>query len=228
MKAIFSLTYSLFLLFQLQTLGKVSKYGKIRIVVYGSKEFVFYRLYSPALANQPDALKLKLPFLLLDNIFYKTLHAHVNRMITNFLFFPVTVLFSCFHSWSHAQQNIQNKFMQTKGIRWWSKNYTLVSAPSIGRFFLPFTIEVFSFFLFRQLCLHISDSLHFFTLFLTNSLKKCQRKSFKNEYSTFCNFRILYHQPILQVDYRCCLISLLVSHNNFCHYKNYFDVMWQM
>ena len=98
MKAIFSLTYSLFLLFQLQTLGKVSKYGKIRIVVYGSKEFVFYRLYSPALASQPDALKLKLPFLLLDNIFYKTLHAHVNRMITNFLFFPVVVLFSSFHS----------------------------------------------------------------------------------------------------------------------------------
>ena len=27
------------------------------------------------------------------------------------------------------------KFMQTKGIRLWSKNYTLVSASSIGRFF---------------------------------------------------------------------------------------------
>ena len=39
--------------------------------------------------------------------------------------------------------------MQTKGIRLWSKNRTLVSAPSIGRFFLPITIEpFFPFFLF--------------------------------------------------------------------------------
>ena len=76
--------------------------------------------------------------------------------------------------------------MQTKGIRLWSKNHTLVSAPSIGRFFLPITIEpFFPFFLFRQLCLYISDSLHVFTLFLTDSLKKCQTKSFENEYSTF-------------------------------------------
>ena len=79
--------------------------------------------------------------------------------------------------------------MQTKRIRLWSQNYTLVSAPSIDRFFsqtrcsfCPF----FFFFLFRQLCLYISDSLHLFTLFLTDSLKKCQTKSFENEYSTFC------------------------------------------
>ena len=45
----------------------------------------------------------------------------------------------------------------------------------------------FSFFFFRQLCLYISDSLYLFTLFLTDSLKKCQTKSFENEYSTFCN-----------------------------------------
>ena len=71
--------------------------------------------------------------------------------------------------------------MQTKGIRLWSKNHSLVSAPSIGRFFLPITIEpFFPFFLFRQLCLYISDSLHLFTLFLTDSLKKCQTKKLKN------------------------------------------------
>ena len=34
-----------------------------------------------------------------------------------------------------VHQNIQIKFMQTKGIHIWSKNHTLVSAPSIGRFF---------------------------------------------------------------------------------------------
>ena len=37
------------------------------------------------------------------------------------------------------------------------------------------------FFLFRQLCLYISDSLHLFTLFLTDSLEKCQTKSFEND-----------------------------------------------
>ena len=56
-----------------------------------------------------------------------------------------------------------------------------------------------SFFLFRQLCLYISDSLHLFTLFLTDSLEKCQTKSFENEYSTFCNFQILYHKSTLQI-----------------------------
>ena len=78
--------------------------------------------------------------------------------------------------------------MQTKRIRLWSKNHTLVSALSIGRFFYQSRCSFFPlFFLFRQLCLYISDSLHLFTLFLTDSLKKCQTKSFKNEYSTFCN-----------------------------------------
>ena len=48
-------------------------------------------------------------------------------------------------------------------------------------------MSFFPFFLFRQLCLYISDSLHLFTLFLTNSLEKCQTKSFENEYFTFCN-----------------------------------------
>ena len=61
-----------------------------------------------------------------------------------------------------------------------------------------FTNHDRAFFLFRQLCLYISDSLHLFTLFLTNSLKKCQTKSFENEYSTFCNFQILYHKSTLQ------------------------------
>ena len=51
-----------------------------------------------ALASQSEALKLKLPFLLLDNIFYKTLHAHVNTLITNFLFLPMAVLLSIFPS----------------------------------------------------------------------------------------------------------------------------------
>ena len=90
--------------------------------------------------------------------------------------------------------------MQTKGIRLWSKNHTLVSAPSIGRFFLPIMIEpFFPFFLFRQLCLYISDSLHLFTLILTDSLEKYQTKSFENEYSTFCNFQILHHKSTLQI-----------------------------
>ena len=53
---------------------------------------------------------------------------------------------------------------------------------------LPITIELFSFFVFRQLHLYKSDSLHLFTLFLTDSLKKCQTKSFENEYSTFTNY----------------------------------------
>ena len=50
----------------------------------------------PALASQSEALKLKLPFLLLDNIFYKTLPAYVNIMITNFLFLPVAALLFIF------------------------------------------------------------------------------------------------------------------------------------
>ena len=42
------------------------------------------------------SFKLKLLFLLLDNIFYKTLHAHVNIMTTYFLFLPVAVLLFIF------------------------------------------------------------------------------------------------------------------------------------
>ena len=60
-------------------------------------------------------------------------------------------------------------------------------------------IEPFFPFFFRQLCLYISDSLHLFTLFLTDSLEKCQTKSFANEYSTFCNFQILYHKSAIRL-----------------------------
>ena len=94
--------------------------------------------------------------------------------------------FLSFHPGSNVHQNIQTKLMQTKGIRLWSKNYTLVSAPSIGRFFCQSRYSSFYLFLFRQLCLYITDSLHLFTSFLTDSLEKCQTKSFENEYSTFC------------------------------------------
>ena len=37
---------------------------------------------------------------------------------------------------------IQTKFMQTKGIRLWSKNHSLVSAPSIGRYFLRIRFNI--------------------------------------------------------------------------------------
>ena len=73
----------------------------------------------PALASQSEALNLKLPFLLLDNIFDKTLHAHVNIMITNFLFLPVAVLLFIFpplkpRTSKHPNQiygNKKNSFM---------------------------------------------------------------------------------------------------------------------
>ena len=55
------------------------------------------------------------------------------------------------------------------------------------------------FFLFRQLCLYISDSLHLFTLFLTDSLKKCQTKNFENEYSTVCNST---NEKVTESDYK--------------------------
>ena len=58
--------------------------------------------------------------------------------------------------------------------------------------FTNYDIAFFPFFLFRQLCLYISDSLHLFTLFLTDSLEKCQTKSYENEYSTFCSLKSLY------------------------------------
>ena len=57
---------------------------------------------------------------------------------------------------------------------------------------LPIMIELFPFFFFRQLCLYTSDSRHFFTLFLTDSLEKCQTKSFENECSTFYRARPIY------------------------------------
>ena len=73
----------------------------------------------PALTSQSEALKLKLPFLLLDNIFYKTLHAHVNIMTTNFLFLAVAVLLFTFpplkpRTLKHPNQiyaNKRNSFM---------------------------------------------------------------------------------------------------------------------
>ena len=43
-----------------------------------------------------NSRKKVLAFLLLDNIFCKTLHAHVNIMITNFLFLPEAVLLFIF------------------------------------------------------------------------------------------------------------------------------------
>ena len=48
------------------------------------------------LVSQSEVLKLKLPSLLLDNISYKTLHEHVNTMITNFLFLLVAVFLFIF------------------------------------------------------------------------------------------------------------------------------------
>ena len=65
----------------------------------------------PALASQSEALKLKLPFLPYDNIFYKTLHAHTNIMTTNFLFLPVAVLLFTFpplksRTLKHPNQNL--------------------------------------------------------------------------------------------------------------------------
>ena len=92
-----------------------------------------------------------------------------------------------FHLSTLEATYIKTKFMQTKGIRLWSKNHALVVAPFIGRFLYQSRCSFCPFFLFRQLCLYISNSLHLFTLFLTDSLEKCQTKSFENEYSTFCN-----------------------------------------
>ena len=49
----------------------------------------------------------------------------------------------------------------------------------------PFTNHEEVFFLFRQLCLYISDSLYLFHFTLTDSLKKCETKSFEDEYPAF-------------------------------------------
>ena len=70
----------------------------------------------PALAGQSEALKLKLPFLLLDNIFYKTLHAHVNITITNFLFLPLAVLFSIFPLLKPRTSKHPNQIYANKNI----------------------------------------------------------------------------------------------------------------
>ena len=50
----------------------------------------------PALASQSEALELKLLSPLQDNISYKTLHAHINVMITNFPFLLMAVLLFIF------------------------------------------------------------------------------------------------------------------------------------
>ena len=73
----------------------------------------------PTLVSQSEALKLKLPFLPWDNIFYKTLHVHVNIMTTNFLFLPVALLLFTFpllkpRTSKHPNQiyaNKKNSFM---------------------------------------------------------------------------------------------------------------------
>ena len=49
-----------------------------------------------------------------------------------------------------------------------------------------------------------------FTLSLTDSLEKCPTKSFENEYSTFCNFQILYHKS--------ALYSFTTMGSERCHY----------
>ena len=117
--------------------------------------FLRTKAHWPAFASQTEALKLKHPFLLLDNIFYKTLHADVNIMITNFLFLPVAVLLFIFPPLKPRTSNIQTKFMQTKGIRLWSKNHTLVSAPSVGRFFYQSRYSFFPLFFFFVNCVSI-------------------------------------------------------------------------
>ena len=76
--------------------------------------FLRIKAHWPALASQSEALKLKLPFLLLDNIFYKTLPAHMNIIITNFLFLPVAVLLFIFPplkplTSKHPNQSYANK-----------------------------------------------------------------------------------------------------------------------
>ena len=58
--------------------------------------FLRTQAHWPALASQSKALKLKIPFLPWDNLFYKTLHAHTNIMTTNFLFLPVALLLFTF------------------------------------------------------------------------------------------------------------------------------------
>ena len=86
-----------------------------------------------------------------------------------------------------------NQIYANKKNSLWSKNYTLVSTPSIGCFFYQSRCSFFPFFSFLSIVSLFTDSLYLFTLFLMDSLEKCQTKSFENEYSTFCDFQILYH-----------------------------------
>ena len=112
-------------------------------------------------------------------------------MTTIFLFLPVAVLLFTFpplkpRTSKHPNQiyaNKRNSFMVYKShISFRSFYWSLL---------LPIMIELFSLFFFVNCVLYISDSLHLFTLFLTDSLEKCQTKSFENEYSTFCYYNML-------------------------------------
>ena len=116
-------------------------------------------------------------------------------MTTNFLFLPVAVLLFTFpllkpRTLKHPNQIYANKRNSCMVYK------SHISFRSYWSLLLSTMIELF--FRFRQLCLYITDSLHLFTQFLTDSLEKCQTKSFENEYSTFCNFQILYHKSTLQ------------------------------
>ena len=100
---------------------------------------------------------------LFDNISYKTLHVHVNTAITNFLFLPVAVLLFIFLPLKRFTSKHPNQiYAKKKGIRVWPKNHILGSAPSTGRSFYQSRWSLFSFLLFRQPCLYISDSLYLF------------------------------------------------------------------
>ena len=83
------------------------------------------------------------------------LHAHTNIMTTNFLFLPVAVLLFTFPPLKPRTLKHPNQIYANKRIRLWSKNHTLVSAPSIGRFFLPIMIEPFFPFFFFVNCVSI-------------------------------------------------------------------------
>ena len=117
----------------------------------------------------------------------------MNIMITNFPFLPVAVLLFIFppikpRTSRHPNQiyvNKRNSFMVQKShISFCSFYWSL---------FLPITMELFCFFFFVN-CAHFIFS----TLFLTDSLEKCQTKNFENEYYTCCNLQILYPQSTPQ------------------------------
>ena len=102
-----------------------------------------------------------------------------------------------FHLSTLEATYIQTKFMQTKRIRLWSKNHTLVSAPSIGRFFYQLWCSFFPFFLFSS-----TVSLYKWLTSPFHSISdgfswKVSDENFENEYSTLRNFQILYHESTL-------------------------------